>query len=108
MYMEAGLVKEAHSLFSAGEFKQAKSLYQQLSDMLGKGLFDFNIRLCDNKLAGSELTMPVTSTKSVTDLANVQSDIPLKQLEQQLNITQQQLEYYYQRCQELSLRLMDV
>ncbi|MDR7119296.1 hypothetical protein [Rheinheimera soli] len=104
MHIEAGLVKKAYDLYHAGEFKQAKSVYQQLSDSLGRGLFDINMRLCDDRMSLSQQI----SEGSCIELEKNEQNSKVMQLEQQLAVTQQQLEYYYQRSQELALRLLDV
>lgn len=103
--MEAGLVKEAHSLFNIGEFKRAKSLYQQLSNKLGKGLFDVNIMLCDSRLAAPDAALVTASVDLANTIEKGRPNAASEQLEQQLNKTQQQLEYYFALSQNLNLRL---
>lgn len=105
MYMEAGLVNKAHSLFNLGEFERAKSLYQQLSDKLGKGLFDVNIMLCDSRLVDPDAELFAVSPDIANTIEEGRLDAAAGQLEQQLNKTQQQLEYYFALSQNLNLRL---
>lgn len=98
MAIEAGLVRKAHHLFLTGEYEQAKKIYTQLTEQYGQGLFDANIKLCvarsDNQSARySEL--------------NLHNQAERIQLQQQLQQTQQQLELYYQKYQDLQIRIKE-
>jgi len=93
--MTNSVVKKAYALYQSGDFEQAKALYQQLNKEIGKGLFELNIKLCDNK----RLLNPISDSLPVTKIA--ESDATVTQLAK----TQQQLEHYYALSQSLKLKL---
>lgn len=90
------IVKRATSAFNQGDYRTAKQLYQQAAERYGKRLFDINLTLCDkhmNKEIPTEMRANKTSASPNESL----------QLEQ----TQQLLEQYYNRCQELEYQILD-
>lgn len=95
--MEKDLVKRAHDAFNQGDYQDAIMLYQQAAYQYGQSLFDVNIRICEQRLK-----KPGQVLKSMSKSADT---IPVAQ---QLAETQELLEYYYRRCQELEYRLKDV
>lgn len=94
--MEKDLVKRAHDAFNQGDYQAAITLYQQAAYQYGQSLFDVNIRICEQRLQS-----PGRIIKSAPKHSDV---IPVAQ---QLAETQELLEYYYRRCQELEYRLND-
>ena len=95
------IVKQAVTLFKQGEFKQAKSLYQQAANQYGSRLFTYNIQLCERRMgqpAVSHSPLIKTSLSLTSDSLEVA---------QQLDETQKLLEYYYSKCQEMEYQLMD-
>lgn len=97
--MSDNLVKGAHAMYNAGNFAEAKVAYENLNNIFGKKLFDYNIRLCAKKnvdLASSD------SNRQTNISDNVIKD---PELAQQLAETQRLLEHYFQRSQNLELQL---
>lgn len=98
MSAQPQLVKQAMQAFRQGNYAAAKVLYQKAAQKYGAHLFKANLYLCD-KYAGSGLkgltTMP-DSTATQVD-----------QAQRQLQETQQLLEHYYQRCQELEYQRLE-
>ncbi|CAH1043982.1 hypothetical protein [Halomonas sp. TD01] len=94
--MEKDLVKRAHDAFNHGDYQDAITLYQQAAYQYGQSLFDVNIRICEQRLQ-----KPGQLMKRVPKSSDA---IPVAQ---QLAETQELLEYYYRRCQELEYRLND-
>ncbi|MGP5191731.1 hypothetical protein [Vreelandella alkaliphila] len=95
--MEKDLVKRAHDAFHQGDYQRAIALYQQAAYQYGQNLFDVNIKICEQRLQKPGLVVK-NAPKSVESIA----------IAQQLAETQELLEYYYRRCQELEYRLNDV
>ena len=94
--MEKDLVKRAHSAFNQGDYQSAIELYQQAANQYGQSLFNVNIKICEQRLQ-----KPGQVIKSAPQSAE---NIPIAQ---QLAETQELLEHYYRRCQELEYRLQD-
>ncbi|WP_434986166.1 hypothetical protein [Vreelandella zhaodongensis] len=94
--MEKNLVKRAHNAFNEGDYQHAIALYQQAAYQYGQHLFDVNIKICEQRLQ-----KPGGIFKSAPKSGET---IPVAQ---QLAETQELLEYYYRRCQELEYRLQD-
>jgi len=94
--MEKDLVKRAHDAFNQGDYQHAIALYQKAANQYGQSLFDVNIRMCKQQLQGLGRIF-----KSEPKSADA---IPVAQ---QLAETQELLEHYYRRCQELEYRLQD-
>ncbi|MGE6606448.1 hypothetical protein ACQKE4_07985 [Halomonas sp. NPDC076908] len=94
--MEKDLVKRAHNAFNQGDYQNAISLYQQAAYHYGQQLFDINIQICEQRLQ-----QPNQVFKSAPKSADA---MPVAQ---QLAETQELLEHYYRRCQELEYRLQD-
>ncbi|MDK9687565.1 hypothetical protein [Halomonas sp. LC1] len=92
------MVKQAMQAFRQGNYAAAKVLYQKAAKQYGAHLFKANLYLCD-KYAGSGskglTTMPETTAGQV------------EQTQSQLQETQQLLEHYYQRCQELEYQRLE-
>ncbi|RUR27842.1 hypothetical protein ELY33_14720 [Vreelandella andesensis] len=92
--MEKDLVKRAHDAFNQGDYQHAITLYQQAAFQYGQHLFDINISICEQRLQ-----KPNQVIKSAPKSADA---VPVAQ---QLVETQELLEHYYRRCQELEYRL---
>ncbi|MCG7577209.1 MULTISPECIES: hypothetical protein [unclassified Halomonas] len=92
------LVKQAMLAFRQGNYAAAKVLYQKAAQQYGEHLFKANLYLCD-KYAGSGSKMLAETPESAAQLAG--------QAQQQLQETQQLLEHYYQRCQELEYQRLE-
>lgn len=98
-----GIVRRAVTLFKEGDFKQAKSLYQQAADQYGSQLFANNIRLCELRMA-----QPAVNQKRVKPREpNGNASGDTSELSRQLDETQKLLEYYYTRAREMEYQLMD-
>lgn len=101
--MSESLVKRAAEHLAAADYIVAQRLYQQAGERYGYELFRANIKLCRKRIdedfdavkveqAGpDEKHQPTASTA----------------LDEQLRRTQEMLEYYYIRCQELEAQLID-
>lgn len=89
------IVKRAARAYSAGQYNTALRLYQQAAQRFGAALFEVNIKLCEQQ----------RETKGASDDPAVNTR--LYELEDQLNQTQQLLEYYFNRNQELEYQLLD-
>ena len=94
--MEKDLVKRAHDAFNQGEYQDAIVRYQQAAYQYGQHIFDINIRICEKRLQ-----KPGQVIKSAPKSAETTP------IDQQLVETQELLEHYYRRCQELDYRLQD-
>lgn len=94
--MEKDLVKRAHDAFKQNDYQNAITLYQQAAYQYGQSLFDVNIKICEQRLQKSGQVIQHAPKSAET--------IPIAQ---QLAETQELLEYYYRRCQELEYRLQD-
>lgn len=91
------VVKQATQAFAAGQYDKALDLYKKAANTYGKALFEVNIALCQRRLKNA--------AAEVTNIDGAQGqDITL---EQQLQNTQQLLEYYFTRSQELEQQLLD-
>ena len=89
--MKRDLVERAYDAYRHGRYQVALDLYREASEVFGDGMFDFNIRACEQRLEKSRdrRNPPHTGTREVDSV------------HQQLKETQALLEYYYQRCREL-------
>lgn len=96
-----GIVRRAVTLFKEGDFKQAKSLYQQAASEYGSRLFANNIRLCELRMGQPAANQPLEVNQPVAS----GGDVP--ELARQLDETQKLLEHYYTRCREMEYQLMD-
>lgn len=92
------VVKQAMQAFRQGNYAAAKVLYQKAAQQYGAHLFKANLYLCD-KYAGSGSKGPVAMLESTASQAD--------QAQRQLQETQQLLEHYYQRCQELEYQRLE-
>jgi len=90
---EKPIVKQASQAFEAGQYQLALDLYRRAADMLGSAFFDVNIALCKRRMGSSDAAPSV-------------DDTPVA-FSQQLHNTQQLLEYYFIRSQELENQLLD-
>lgn len=98
--MSATIVKRAIYAFQQGDYHDAKQLYLKAANKYGHQLFNANLTLCDQRLKRSQ-SRPVTA-------ALTPNDSPTTILiSQQLADTQQLLEHYYNRCQELEYQLIE-
>jgi len=89
--LKTNLVERAYDAFCQSRYQIARDLYQEAAKLYGYGMFDFNIRACEQRLAnGSESRNPADISPQSIDC-----------IKQQLNDTQLLLEYYYRRCREL-------
>ncbi|MBL1377755.1 hypothetical protein [Zobellella iuensis] len=89
-------VAQAAQHYRQGDFEQALHCYQQAADKYGQHLFKANLQLCQQKLDGRN------TSASIPMLPNSENNIAL-----QLKHTQQLLEHYYNRTQELEYQLLD-
>lgn len=96
MKTPTSIVKRAGSAFNQGDYRTAKQLYQQAADRYGKRLFDINLALCDKRMNKEHPTV----VKAQHISASPNDSLQLEQ-------TQQLLEHYYNRCQELEYRILD-
>lgn len=92
------VVKQAMQAFRQGNYAAAKVLYQKAAQYYGEHLFKANLYLCD-KYTGSGSGGLASMPESTAQQAG--------QFQRQLQETQQLLERYYQRCQELEYQLLD-
>ncbi len=97
------IVKQAVALFKQGDFKQAKSLYQQAADQYGSQLFANNIRLCELRMAQPAVNQKLVKPRE----PNGDASGDTSELSRQLDETQKLLEYYYTRAREMEYQLMD-
>lgn len=86
------LTKRASEAFLKGNYSQALALYKEAADIYGESIFAVNIILCERKLAR---TLEIPAQKIYTTI------------EQQLVKTQELLEHYFNRTQELEYQLID-
>ncbi|MFD2191870.1 hypothetical protein [Pistricoccus aurantiacus] len=98
--MNTQLVKRAGAAFNQGDYRTARQLYQQAAARYGQQLFSANLALCDKALQGGTSSRVVTQALSSDASADVAAN-------RQLADTQQLLEHYFMRCQELEYRLLD-
>ncbi|MHA6964313.1 hypothetical protein [Zobellella denitrificans] len=99
MNNNTSIVQQAADCFKQGDYKAACSLYKQAAEKYGQALFSANIRLCEKRL---------TEKSGANPLSNISPEIiAASSLEQQLQQTQQLLEKYYTRAQELEYQLLD-
>lgn len=87
------IVKQATQAFATGRFDTALDLYKKAADTYGKALFEVNIALCQRRLKNTAPQADGSSGQGIT-------------VEQQLQNTQQLLEYYFTRSQELEAQLL--
>lgn len=93
------IVKQAASFYQQGDYKSALSFYKKAAEKYGQNLFNGNIQLCEKKLSGKSLSTPLTLPPQAMQVTG--------NTEQQLQHTQQLLEHYYKRTQELEYQLLD-
>ncbi|WP_447044884.1 hypothetical protein [Vreelandella sp. H-I2] len=92
------VVKQATQAFRQGNYAAAKVLYQKAASQYGEHLFRTNLYLCDkyaNNVSNAMASLPQGAAQEAS------------QAQRQLQETQQLLERYYQRCQELEYQLLD-
>lgn len=87
------LTQKAAKAFLAGDYSQALALYKEAAAMYGETVFGANIILCERRLART------------VDIPEQKMSPPT--IEQQLVKTQQLLEHYFNRAQELEYQLVD-
>ena len=102
--MQQSVVKQANTHFTQGDFERAKAYYQQAAQVYGHKLFANSIRLCDLRL-NQPVDLPTVVKASVAPATVVVANE--SQAVRQLQETQQLLEHYYTRCQELEYQLID-
>lgn len=90
---EQSLTKKPASAFLKGEYAQALAYYKQAAEIYGEANFRINITLCERRMGRA--------------ISRDQNDSSRPTLEQQLAKTQQLLEHYFNRTQELEYQLMD-
>lgn len=98
MTAKLSLVAQAAHYYQQGNFKQALHYYQQAAKQYGEHLFKANLHLCQQQLKG---------TPTPTSIAGQPSVQAARHLALQLQETQQLLEHYYNRTQELEYQLQD-
>lgn len=92
MDVTTSIVANAAKQYREGNYREALTLYQKAASAYGSALFNANIMLCEQRLKGN-------TQKTVLPGSPAES--------RQLNETQELLEYYYRRCQELEYKLLD-
>lgn len=90
---EQPIVKKAAQAFDLGHYKMALDLYKKASDVYGSTLFEANIALC--------------KSRSSADTSEEDKTRQPPTLKEQIENTQQLLEYYFTRSQELEHQLLD-
>ncbi|GGW50399.1 hypothetical protein [Vreelandella hamiltonii] len=98
MSAQPPVVKQAMQAFRQGNYAAAKVLYQKAAQYYGEHLFKANLYLCDKYAAGGS-----SSSAAIPEGTALQAT----QAQRQLHETQQLLEHYYQRCQELDYQRLD-
>ena len=88
------IVKDATEAFSSGQFRTALNLYLKAAEKYGPTLFEANIKFCKTRLADKQEVEPKQVTR------------PAITVEEQLAQTQELLEYYFIRSQELEYQLL--
>ena len=101
--MTQSLVKQAAEYLSAGKYIDAQRVYQQAGERYGHEFFNANIKLC-RKHIDEDFDVARADEKRPSE--DRQPPVPAE-LEAQLKSTQETLEYYYIRCQELEAQLLD-
>jgi len=91
------IVKQATQAFTSGQFDTALDLYRKAANTYGEELFEVNIALCQRRLKNAPAQVANTEMAQEHGVS----------LEQQLQRTQQLLEYYYTRSQELESQLLE-
>ena len=97
--MAESIVSQAKAQFEAGEYTQAKQLYQSAQNLYGTKLFEVNVALCDARLSKND--------NIITELASPSCDHNVG-AEQQLEQTQALLEKYYTKYQQAVWKLQDL
>jgi spore maturation protein CgeB len=59
------IVKQALEAFNAGDYAAALQLYRQADDQIGRGLFDANIRICQNRACAAQASKAVNEFRSI-------------------------------------------
>lgn len=103
MQNNTALVKQAISCYQQGDYQNALNLYQKAASKYGRELFNGNIQLCKNRLNGTSIIL----TSQKTTKHNQPLAIASSNMAEQLQQTQQLLEHYYQRTQQLEYKLLD-
>lgn len=99
------IVKKAAHAFQQGDYAVAKQFYQQASERYGHQLFAVNITLCERALTPGYALKASSEAAQLVD--NTSQKLPSGATEQQLQETQQMLEHYFTRCQQLEYQLLD-
>jgi hypothetical protein len=94
------IVKRANSAFKKGDYHNAKALYQEAAHQYGSHLFSANVAVCEKALKTGR---PAQINAALTPRPHIDNNA----VSQQLAETQQLLEHYYNRSQELEYRLID-
>tara|TARA_Y100001001_G_scaffold163790_1_gene193870 strand:+ start:13176 stop:13472 length:297 start_codon:yes stop_codon:yes gene_type:complete len=96
--MQQSIIKQATQHFRKGDFQRAKASYQQAAELYGTRLFANSIRLCELRMGQQIAPEKGPATPALGNGNDVS---------RQLEETQNLLEHYYTRCQELEYQLMD-
>jgi len=99
--MQPSIIKQATQHFRKGDYQRAKVCYQQAGELYGRNLFANSVRLCELRMGKPA---PASTPKPA---ATARPSSASSVTEQQLADTQNLLEHYYTRCQELEYQLLD-
>lgn len=92
MDVTTSIVANAARQYREGKYREALALYQKAANTYGSALFKANIMLCEQRLQPKGKAPVLLGSPAVS---------------RQLTETQELLEYYYHRCQELEYTLLD-
>lgn len=104
------IVKQAVEHFRKGNYPQARRHYQQAAHQYGHHLFANSIRLCELRMASTNARPPQDPGSASSTQEPAQAPATARSasnIDRQLEDTQQLLEHYFARCQELEYQLMD-
>lgn len=93
MDVTTSIVASASKQYREGNYQEALTLYQKAAAVYGSSLFKLNITLCEQRLRSNDQREPVLPGSPAES--------------KQLSETQELLEYYYRRCQELEYKLLE-
>lgn len=100
---------QALEQFRKGNYRQAIEHYQLAARQYGHHLFANNIRLCEMRIArlSAKRTTGVAAASHTSGSGMISQSGADGDISRQLESTQQLLEHYFIRCQELEYKLMD-
>lgn len=107
-YCQDLILRQAAAYFSAGDYRQAKLIYERAAQRYGHTLFARCIELCDRRQQSGPISTPDGAQPLAMEQPAARLGPDAQTMALQLSRTQALLEKYHSRCLELEHQLLDV